>query len=1257
MSCYDTLGYRGSPSRSPLRAVHDLTTMYPDSDSGISSTFRTKSRVFTTDDFSMAPTRLTRSRSMSRLNTGSRDTSPTGSVVSLTMPTEYSVRSLHDNLEDSETRRSVLMHKLKEAQETLSLQNSRLSKIETSAKDNAVIVEDLKFKEREYQSAIMSLEKAEEEKEALQMENIRLRQEMQDRITSLDFQLKSLHSQHQSSEVENNTRTSLLDQTTSCLSLLEEENTKLQKERDILQNEVGSMKEMVEMTKANLHMMSQERNNVRNSLDSVTQENTVLCKKIHEMAGQMVELRTLLQAVRDENESLSSTWKNVSQDKHNASKQIENYQDTVADLKARLATVSADKDRLFQEKLDLNHKVQQLVLDKEQLIKVKLSLEEQITDLQSDLNKSKMSSCKKQDDTKKLGEELQGVKRVSQELSMELASVKAFYERALEQISLLENGKKMQQQHQELAEQEKRRLQGEVDRLTQLLDGRTREDRKGREDLEDSMSRMKLMHSAKVLDGLSRFESDLKQLRNEKAQTDNYNRELEMKLQRANEEIRRTSTIQQEEMVTWKLTCERLTTAVARKESELQSLTDKCHDTESIVRRLQEELKIIREQYETLEDQRDDSDRLRSDNRRMHQERAENEQMIKLLETQKEVLTKSTESSLNKLHDVDHLSGKVEQFRSENELLRARIMELEKVRDNLIKQKEDVLANSELIYKKPGLGDLEHKTEELRAANKQLREINDVMSDKLEVVEQENAKLKQAIGGQSSTSEERLQRENRKISEDYSNLRKDYESLESRHQRMIINYGHEETLEKDKQDMVKLRPGERGALQKQVQLLNGQLVLVEGSKKRLEDTVTQLQETISRLKAKITEKPTGSDLGVQKLEGEVKSLKDKLSKSEAAKQKQDQAVKSLKDELEEERTKKPSQIRESLEDVGEELHQMRGELHKLMEEIERKDREISSLENELRKTKEELDLKDHGIGDLRKLVEDLEKQIESLKRNRGSQNDELDSGNTVRLTRGSKLPKPASNSAPRSLKEELQDALKKKESSVPRVIQTDPLLSKKFLEAKPAPPSEQGKLNPASGLYGAQFFFKPEKSATDGSGRLQSLISKYRSHSDATTEEPEKKVKPFSFTTGRLGFRGKGVTLTAPKVPDNKTPSSADQPGFTKPGAGRLGSKGPPPPTLPKPKVRQEMEAGALRQQGGAEPGAVSGAEAGEGQSGLQDTQEQKDINALIQKRGNTHPKPILSVNPPKLTSKVIAQLLRPRGRGKSSDKSLLCSS
>ena len=63
----------------------------------------------------------------------------------------------------------------------LQLQNQRLSKIESAAKDNSFLVEDLKFKEREYRKKISLLERAEQEKDALRMENSRLREEMQDR--------------------------------------------------------------------------------------------------------------------------------------------------------------------------------------------------------------------------------------------------------------------------------------------------------------------------------------------------------------------------------------------------------------------------------------------------------------------------------------------------------------------------------------------------------------------------------------------------------------------------------------------------------------------------------------------------------------------------------------------------------------------------------------------------------------------------------------------------------------------------------------------------------------------------------------------------------------------------------------------------------------------------------------------------------------------------------------------------------------------
>lgn len=56
-----------------------------------------------------------------------------------------------------------------------------------------------------------------------------------------------------------------------------------------------------------------------------------------------------------------------------------------------------------------------------------------------------------------------------EELTSELSSVKVFYERALEQVSVLERSKAIWQSQQELLNQERLRLQSELDRLTQVV--------------------------------------------------------------------------------------------------------------------------------------------------------------------------------------------------------------------------------------------------------------------------------------------------------------------------------------------------------------------------------------------------------------------------------------------------------------------------------------------------------------------------------------------------------------------------------------------------------------------------------------------------------------------------------------------------------------------------------------------------------------------------------------------------------------------
>ena len=59
-------------------------------------------------------------------------------------------------------------------------------------------------------------------------------------------------------------------------------------------------------------------------------------------------------------------------------RQLDTFQESVADLKATLATTSADKERFFQEKLDLHQKMQNLSLDKDTAVKEKMAIEEQV---------------------------------------------------------------------------------------------------------------------------------------------------------------------------------------------------------------------------------------------------------------------------------------------------------------------------------------------------------------------------------------------------------------------------------------------------------------------------------------------------------------------------------------------------------------------------------------------------------------------------------------------------------------------------------------------------------------------------------------------------------------------------------------------------------------------------------------------------------------------------------------------------------------
>lgn len=931
--------------------------VFPDEDSGFNSSF-SLSRLPQSEDYSLSPRSpmvspgaIVRSTSLSRLS-GPLVTQEVTPYTYTPFRVDRSLRNLKGNLEDSENRRHVLVHKLREAQSTLELQSERLSKIESAAKGNAFLLEDLKHKEREYRKTIDSLQLTEQEKDMLKMENIKLRQEMQDRIDKLDFALRSLQAQHQVAEKENQKRVILLDQSSQALNMLETENNKLKLDHEHMNKEMAIAREAIELARSKFEPMEEENRDLRSENATLRDENADLSKKTSELTGQLMELRKLTQSMKEENEKLASSWKALSEERQRLVRQVEGSQEKAAEMKTKANTASGERDRLFQEKMDLNNKYQQLLINKEELAQKKNAQEDQINELESDLERMKKSMKKIEEDKLILQEEASDLRRASDGLSAELNSVRNYYEKALEQIDALENEKRAHQQQGDMRNQEQNRLRGEIDRLNKQLMSKTKELKKEKEEVDELITKLK---------------DDLRTQKDDNFLLESKVEELSAKLNKANDNMRYAATTSQEELDTWKDTCERLTASVSRKEAEIQSLSEKCLELEDLTAKLQAETRLLKEDNEALTDQQEDVNKLKEENRKMIQEKAENEQMIKLLETQKEVLTKSSESQLAKLHDIEQLTARVDQLRNENEHLRNRVLELENVRDNLVQQKEELLANTELIYKNPKLEELQTRVDELQDANRQLRDINDSINDKCQTLEEANRELKEVVGGDGTVVPKynllRVQEERDRLADDIDRVRQQYNKLQDQHEEYMNKYGPDG----EEYQKVDILEREKEGLEKQVALINGQLLLVESSKKRLDEVVEDLQHEIVHLRKELeeAEKQPVSGPDMSELQAELEDLRTELTRNQKDKMKQENMLRSLKEELEEERTKKPTQIRESLDDVGSELNSMRGELHKLVGEIERKEQTITTLENQLRQSKDKIEDKDKVIHTLK----------------------------------------------------------------------------------------------------------------------------------------------------------------------------------------------------------------------------------------------------------------------------------------------------
>ncbi|KAI8478224.1 hypothetical protein Bbelb_440450 [Branchiostoma belcheri] len=355
---------------------------------------------------------------------------------------------LQDSLQESESRRLNLVDKLREAQETLQLQTERLTEAEGKLNESKMTVANMKSHQQQLEFRVNTLEKDKADLEATQIEGIQRRDELHDRIGQLDAELHSLQASYSTLQAEYRQRQALVDQTSTALNMMEQEKHQLSEET--MGREMTALKESLQLAKLRADKLEAEK--------QVSQQEA---NNLREVTQKLAEVTTSYAHLKDD-------WSNIgdefSRERDSLFSRTSRLEDVLADAKSKLASVTAEKDRLFQEKIDLHQKVQKMTVDKEQLMKAKHSVEEQCTELHVDLAQAKLSADK--NNQEKLGEDL------SSELSMVKHNLEKAQElnKQLESSKSFERLKKEQEADRERWDEQQRNLR---ETLQELRDNKT----------------------------------------------------------------------------------------------------------------------------------------------------------------------------------------------------------------------------------------------------------------------------------------------------------------------------------------------------------------------------------------------------------------------------------------------------------------------------------------------------------------------------------------------------------------------------------------------------------------------------------------------------------------------------------------------------------------------------------------------------------------------------------------------------------------
>ncbi|XP_022109970.1 myosin-11-like isoform X2 [Acanthaster planci] len=803
------------------------------------------------------------------------------------------LKSLQDGMYESEQRRLTLVEKLREAHETLQRQTERLCESEAKLNDSHYTIENLSTTNEDLNKQIASLQREKDRTVEGRQEIIRQNEKLQQRVDELYQELKMTKFSQESLQAEQRKRDQVVEQTSKALDMMEEENKNFQQMKESMIKETKALRESLQMARAKAEKLELDNK----ELDKIAEKHELLAAHNAELNSQLVEERRANTDLDQQVDLLRAELMKAREEREVFQNRATQLEDKCADLNAKCVSSSASKERLLQEKLDLQQLLNLATHEKEQMNKTRQTLEGKLTELQLEVTQSKLLVEKKEEEMDKMADELNAVKKVGEVLSLELAAARTSLEKVQEDIKQLSADKRAVQQQQTYWENEAKRLASEKDALDKALEQHKQEFKREREQLEEQHQMIK---------------ENMKEIRQEKSKVASKCQELETMLQRANEDLRDDSLQHQEELEEWKASSDRLTASLSRKDSEIMALAEKLEEAQEKHVQLKSELQAARIKQEQYAEYRDEADRLREENKQLTQDHAEDQQVIHLLEMQKNILSKGQSPGGQRMTgeqlqaQVDHLRAelglaedKVNELREELARERAQASlaldmpdsvtrrsarstpvpchNCQELADQIVKLQELNSLLSERIHRiendshqtsarSKTVSELQDKCRHLEEKSQALEEGNRQLSTKVSQLESERRNLQsQAMDSVSKVEYDQLERERTRLKLDCERLKSDYHELEGRHQRFVTDH-LSRTLDstglgasltaQDYRDQLEAEirklQAENDALKRQIDHLNSQALLADNAKKRSDDKIRILEKEAHEMQAELT---------------------------------------------------------------------------------------------------------------------------------------------------------------------------------------------------------------------------------------------------------------------------------------------------------------------------------------------------------------------------------------------------------------------